>query len=251
MRRSVPQDARGDAARIDCGVHSEETRMIRLHGFAMSNYYNKVKLILLEKGVPFEEVVYLPGSADVRALSPLQKVPFLETPQGPLCESAVIAEWLEAAHPEPGLLPADPWAAAKVRELATFMELHLELVVRQVYGQAFFGGTHSEAYKARVRAQLDKNIPAFLRLARFAPYVAGAEYTLADCAAFVHLPTLALATRAVFGEDLLAQHGVDWKGYVKHLGERPAAQRVNADRKADTVSAAYIAKVSAAAARSA
>ncbi|HKB52834.1 MAG TPA: glutathione S-transferase N-terminal domain-containing protein, partial [Ramlibacter sp.] len=27
--------------------------MIQLHGFALSNYYNKVKLALLEKGVPF------------------------------------------------------------------------------------------------------------------------------------------------------------------------------------------------------
>lgn len=219
--------------------------MIRLHGFALSNYYNKVKLVLLEKGVPFEEVVYLPGSGDVRALSPLQKVPFLETPQGPLCESAVIAEWLEATCPEPRLLPADPWAAAKVRELTAFLELHLELVVRQIYGQAFFGGQHSDSYRERVRNQLERNIPAFLRLAKFGPYLAGDTYTLADCAAYVHLPTLALATQAVLGEDLLARHGVDWKAYVKLIGQRPAAQKVAADRKADTVSAQYITRVSA------
>ena len=29
--------------------------MFKLCGFAGSNYYNKVKLALLEKGVPFEE----------------------------------------------------------------------------------------------------------------------------------------------------------------------------------------------------
>ena len=29
--------------------------MITLCGFAVSNYYNKVKLALLEKGVPFNE----------------------------------------------------------------------------------------------------------------------------------------------------------------------------------------------------
>ena len=27
--------------------------VLRLHGFALSNYYNKVKLVLLEKGLPF------------------------------------------------------------------------------------------------------------------------------------------------------------------------------------------------------
>ncbi|MEO8837742.1 MAG: glutathione S-transferase N-terminal domain-containing protein, partial [Herbaspirillum sp.] len=30
--------------------------MLKLHGFSASNYYNKVKLGLLEKGIPFEEV---------------------------------------------------------------------------------------------------------------------------------------------------------------------------------------------------
>ena len=30
--------------------------MIRLYGFPASNYYNKVKMVLLEKGVPFNLV---------------------------------------------------------------------------------------------------------------------------------------------------------------------------------------------------
>ncbi len=30
-----------------------ETFMLKLYGFPLSNYYNKVKLALLEKGVPF------------------------------------------------------------------------------------------------------------------------------------------------------------------------------------------------------
>ena len=31
--------------------------MLTLVGFAVSNYYNKVKIQLLEKGVPFEEAL--------------------------------------------------------------------------------------------------------------------------------------------------------------------------------------------------
>lgn len=34
--------------------------MLKLYGFAVSNYYNMVKMALLEKGVPFEEVPFLP-----------------------------------------------------------------------------------------------------------------------------------------------------------------------------------------------
>ena len=140
--------------------------MIQLCGFAVSNYYNKVKLALLEKGIPFEEVFVMTGSKDDAVLcdSPLAKVPFLRTPQGPLCESEVIMGYLEAAFPgTPPLLPADPYAAAKVRELSTFIDLHLELVARDLYAQAFFGGSVSEDTKASVRKRLNKNIPAFQR----------------------------------------------------------------------------------------
>jgi glutathione S-transferase len=211
--------------------------MITLCGFPISNYYNKVKLALLEKGIPFEEERVMTGSKDeaVLAASPLGKVPFIRTPQGALCESQVIVDWIEAAYPNPPLIPADPFAAAKVRELATFIDLHLELVARDLYAQAFFGGTVSEGTQARVRKQLERHIPAFKRLASFSPYVAGDTFTLADCSAWVSLPLVAMATRSVYGEDLLAAQGVDWKSYVKLVGERPSAQRVAADRKADTL----------------
>jgi glutathione S-transferase len=209
--------------------------MITLHGFAVSNYFNKVKLALLEKGVPFEEAWVTTGnpSEAVLACSPLGKIPYITTEHGALCESQAIVEYLEAAYPQPPLLPPDPWQAAKVRELSTFVDLHLELVARELYPQAFFGGTVAEAVQSRVRKQLVKNIAGFARLARFSPYVAGEHFTLADCSAYVSLPLVAMATKAVCGEDLLAAAGVDWKAYVALVGQRPSAQRVSAERKRD------------------
>lgn len=208
--------------------------MLVLCGFPISNYYNKVKLALLEKGVPFSEEDVPAGSKDpaVLAASPLAKIPFIRTEQGTLCESQAILEYIESAYPQPPLLPADPFAAAKVRELVTFVDLHLELIARELYPKAFFGGTVSEGNAARVRQLLTRNIAAFQRLARFAPYVAGAEFTQADCAAWASLPVIAMATKAVYGEDLLAAAGLDWKAYQRFVGERPSAQRVTADRKA-------------------
>ena len=209
--------------------------MITLCGMCISNYYNKVKLVLLEKGIPFQEEFVRTGSKEdaVLSCSPLAKVPFIRTAGGSLCESQVIVDYLEALQPEPRLLPADPWAAAKVREVGTFVDLHLELVARELYGKAFFGGEISEANSARVRKLLEKNIAAFKRLARFAPYVAGDSFTQADCSAYVSLPLVAMASRSVLGEDLLAAAGIDWKGYVKVVGEFASAQRVTADRKAE------------------
>ena len=214
--------------------------MLVLCGFSVSNYYNKVKLALLEKGVPFSEELVKTGSRDEAVLqaSPLAKVPFIRTEHGTLCESQAILDYLEAAYANPALLPADAWQAAKVRELITFIELHLELVARELYPKAFFGGDVSDAAAQRVRKLLTKNIAGFKRLAKFAPYVAGPTFTQADCAAWVSLPLVSMATRAVYGEDLLAAAGVDWKPYVKRVGERPSAQRVTADRKADQERAA-------------
>jgi len=214
--------------------------MIVLCGFPVSNYYNKVKLILLEKGVPFSEERVKTGRQDesVLSASPLGKVPFLRTEQGTLCESQVIADYLEAAYPVPALMPADPWQAAKVRELIVFIELYLELVARELYPKSFFGGELSESASARVHKQLTKNIAGFKRLARFAPYVAGDTFTQADCAAWVSLPLVSMATRAVYGEDLLSTAGIDWKSHAKWVGSRPSAQRVSADRKADQERAA-------------
>jgi glutathione S-transferase len=213
--------------------------MLTLCGFPVSNYYNKVKMALLEKQVPFTEEKVMTKSQDatVLAASPLAKIPFIRTPHGGLCESQVIMEYIEAAYPTPALLPADPYAAAKVRELIAFIELHLELVARELYGQAFFGGAVSDSTKTRVRTQLEKNIPAFKQLAKFSPYVAGATFTQADCSAFVSLPLVGMATKAVLGEDLLLQGGVDYKPYLKLVGERPSAQRIVADRKAASVAA--------------
>jgi len=212
----------------------ETFAMITLCGSPISNYYNKVKLALLEKGVPFTEEFVPTKSTDpaVLAASPLAKIPFIRTPQGGLCESQVILEYIESAYPSPPLLPADPYAAAKVRELTLFIDLHLELVVRDLYPQAFFGGTVSDSNKARVQKQLQKNIAAFKQLARFAPYVAGDTFTQADCSAFANLPLLGMATKAVLGEDMLLAAGIDYKPYIKLVGERPAAQKVVADRKA-------------------
>lgn len=210
--------------------------MLTLCGFAISNYYNKVKLALLEKGVPFTEELVMTSSKDeaVLSASPLAKIPFLRTPQGTVCESQAMLEYVDAAFPNPPLLPADPLAAAKVRELTIFIDLHLELVARDLYPQAFFGGTVSENSQARVRKQLEKNIAGFKRLAKFAPFVAGDTFTQADCAAFANLPVVGMATKAIYGEDLLIAGGVDYKPYIKLVGERPSAQKVVADRKAAT-----------------
>jgi glutathione S-transferase len=207
--------------------------MIVLCGFAASNYYNKVKLALLEKAVPFEEKLQWPDrSTELLAKSPLGKVPYFEIDGQTLCESQVMVDYLESAYPQTPLLPKDPLAAAKVRELIQFIELHLELVARDLYGEAFFGGKASDERKALAHKQLKRSAKALAQLVSFDPYIAGSEFGLADCAAAVHLPIISMTTKAIYGEDVLADYPL--KAYLQRLAERPSVQQVSADRKENT-----------------
>jgi glutathione S-transferase len=206
--------------------------MIKLCGFAVSNYYNKVKLALIEKNIVFEEqLVWTDKSPELLARSPLGKIPYIETEQGSLCESAVILEYLENKYISLPLLPADPFLAAKNRELITFLELHLELLARDLYGEAFFGGKVTDEVKARVEKQLARNIKAFSGMVKFSPYIAGADFSLADCAAVVHFPLISMATKKIYGRDFLAD--LPTREYLGLMGQRAAVQKVNADRKAN------------------
>jgi len=207
---------------------------MKLCGIRISNYHNKVRLALLEKGVEFEENDQCPPSQEEGYLerSAMGKVPYIEVDGKTLTESQAICEYLEDTYPQKPLYPKDPWERAKVRELINYIELHVELPSRRLHKQAFYGGTVSDESKAHVERELAKGLKALAKLAKFAPAIAGPELTLADVCAFVHLPMVAVVTRLVFGRDLVDELVPQAKPYLKMLGERPNFQRVSADRKA-------------------
>ena len=207
--------------------------MLTLCGFSASNYYNKVKLALMEKQIPFEEELAWLGATNPDE-SPLGKVPYLRTKHGAISESDAIIEYVDTLSTTTPLLPSDPFAAAKVRELCVYLNLHLELVARNLYPQAFFGGKVSDATRDKTLEQLKKNIAAFAKIARFdQPFIAGDQFSMADCSAIVHLPLVSSASKIMGGTDLLADLPV--RDYLARMGERPTVQKVNADRKTNTV----------------
>ena len=218
---------------IIVSLEHELTTPITLCGFAVSNYYNKVKLSLLEKDVPFAEALVFTSQKDeMLAESPMGKVPFLRTAKGVLSESQVLTEFIEDSWPEPALYPRDAFERAKCRELIEHLELHVELPARRLYAEAFFGGTVSEETKSEVASLLEKGLKSLARLARFAPFIGGESFTHADCAAWTHLPLASQATRKIYGRDFIDEFLPQAKAYIKLVGERPHAQKVNEDRKA-------------------
>jgi glutathione S-transferase len=179
--------------------------MLKLHGFPVSNYTNMVHLALLEKGIPFEYVQTYPDqSPAVLAQSPRGKVPYLETPEGFISETSVILEYLEELGTGRHLLPTNPFERAQVRALMKEIELYLELPARSCYPEAMFGGKVPEPIKEKARVELTAGIATLGRHARFGPYVAGGEFTLADIVFLYSIEPAASVAQRLFGLDLFA-----------------------------------------------
>ncbi len=205
--------------------------MIKLCGFTASNYHNKVKFALLEKNIPFEEVITWPSKdANHLARSPMGKLPFIEIDGQTITESQVIIDYLEDAYPATPLYPSDPIARAHVRELIQYMELYLEWPTRRLYAEAFFGGKVSDETKTEVKSHLKRGVAAFAKRLKFSPFILGKDFTYADCAAFCHLPTVSQAAKSIYAEDPFADvPGL--KEFATMLRQRPHAITVNNDSK--------------------
>lgn len=206
--------------------------MIKLHGFPVSNYANMVHLALLEKGLPFEYVPAYPNQGPAfLAISPRGKVPVLETPQGYINEASVILEYLEETSPARPLLPREPQARAYVRSLMKEIELYIELPARSCFAEAFFGGRTPQAIKDRAREDLAAGFAALRRHAKFAPFVAGAEFTLADIVFLYSADLAATVAKTLFGLEPLA----DWPeaaALLARLNENPHVQAIARNREA-------------------
>lgn len=206
--------------------------MLKLYGFAVSNYYNMVKLALLEKGVPFEEVPFFAQQTpEALAISPRGKVPVLGVEQGFVNETSVILEYIEQTQPGPKLLPVDPFERAHVLALAKEIELYIELPARACYPQAFFGMPVPDAIKEKAKAELLQGIASLARHGKFAPYVAGESLSIADIY-FLYSVGLACAVgQKVFDLDLLAEFPAA-KALLARFEKNPHVQRITADREA-------------------
>lgn len=206
--------------------------MLKLYGFSVSNYYNMVKLALLEKGLPFEEVPFYPGQTpEALTISPRGKVPVLGVKQGFINETSVILEYIEQTQEGPALLPADPFQRAQVLALCREIELYIELPARTCFAEAFFGMQVPEAIKEKSKAELLLGISSLGRHGTFAPFVAGESFTIADLYFLYSLDLACGVGEKLFGLDLLAELPKA-KALLERLHEMPNAKKVAADREA-------------------
>ncbi len=206
--------------------------MLKLHGFAVSNYFNMVRMALETKAIPYEAVLRYPSQEDDwLALSPMGKVPCLETAEGCLVETTVILDYLEDHFPDQPLMPRGAFEKAQTREVMQILQLYIELPARRLYSGVFFGGQNTAAVVDDVKPVLEKGIRALKRLSRFDPYIMGGTLTAAD---FMFLYTFELArvvARKEYDWDLVA----DIEGsqaLIDLLNENASVERIAAENKA-------------------
>jgi glutathione S-transferase len=206
--------------------------MLKLYGFAVSNYYNMVKLALLEKGVPFEEVLFFGGqSPEALKKSPRGKVPTLETEHGFLSETNLILDYIEQTQVGKALLPEGVFARAKVHELAKEIELYIELPARACFPEAFFGAQVDQAIKDKAKVELLAGIATLKRNGKFSPYVAGDSLTIADVM-FCFSVDLAYAVgKKVFGIDVLEDFP-QARELLERFKNNANVQKIMADKEA-------------------
>ena len=206
--------------------------MLKLYGFSVSNYYNMVKLAVLEKGLPFEEVTFYPTpTPESLAISPRGKVPVLGVDAGFINETAIILEYLEQTQKGTPLLPSDPFERAQVLAIAKEIELYIELPGRACYGEAFFGMSLPEAIKEKTRTELQLGFAALGRHGKFAPYVAGDRLSIADLYFLYSVPLACAVGQKLFGIDLLAEMP-QAKALLEKLEQNPHVQKIAADKEA-------------------
>jgi len=88
---------------------------MKIYGFPLSPFVRKVLVAAHEKGLAFELIPANPSqpTEDFLKVSPFSKIPALSDGDFCLADSTAIVTYLEAKHPEPPLLPAEPQARGR------------------------------------------------------------------------------------------------------------------------------------------
>ncbi len=166
---------------------------LALYGHPFSSYTQKVLIALYENGTPFEFRCLGPDTpqhaAEWLRRWPLRKFPLLLDGERQIVETSIIIEYLQLAHPGPvRLLPADPMAALDVRFLDRFFDLHVMDPVQHAVGGALTGDPVKRQEGLALASERLERAYAWLELQLTGgTWAAGADFTLADCAAATSL----------------------------------------------------------------
>lgn len=162
--------------------------MIRLFEYPPSSNCQKVRLVLAEKGLPYESVMINLRKNEQKnpqylKINPYGLVPAMEDEGIVMYESTIINEYLEERYPQNPLLPKELGRRVAVRILEDFRDSHLYPAMK-VISAATRGVPKAQWDRVKIDAAFESIAPLFQRLEEALAgqdYLVG-DYSLADIA---------------------------------------------------------------------
>lgn len=162
---------------------------MKLYSFFRSSASYRVRIALALKGLRYETVsVPMRDQShrkdSYRQVNPQMRLPTLELDDGThLIQSLAIIEYLDAVHPEPQLIPAEPLLRARVNAVAQIIGCDIHPLnntgVRGVLASKF-GASEQVLDQEWTPHWIREGFSAIERLIEPGPYAFGGSITIAD-----------------------------------------------------------------------
>lgn len=162
--------------------------MLTLHEHPFASYCWKALIALYEREVPFEPQLVLGAAdrADLARLWPPASIPVLVDGETGLTvpESTAVVEYLDGFGAAPPLVPADPVAALQSRLWDRVLDGQVMTPMQKIVADALRPeGAEDPHGVAAARGELERSYELLDAHLAGQRWVAGDEFSLADCAA--------------------------------------------------------------------
>lgn len=186
-----------------------------------SPYARKVRIALIEKGIPFELKTEVPwdSTTETPRYNPLEKLPVLITDSGEgIYESRFILEWLEVKHPLIPLLPHDEDGRLAARQMEVLADGVCDAFVLLFFEMKREPEKQSPEWIARQRRKIDGGLREIARRIGKREFAVGNRFGLADIAAATVVGYLSVRFPDL---DWRSQHP-DLAAYSDRMEQRPS-----------------------------
>ncbi len=157
-------------------IITNKRSVMTLYSGATDLHSHRVRIVLAEKGVPYEVInVETRGKPeDLLELNPYGSIPTLVDRELALYESSIITEYLDERFPHPPLMPVYPVARAKARLIIHRFDREWSPLIRKLETGKM---VDTRAAAKELSGYLAQLVPVF----QSSPYFLGEEFTLVDC----------------------------------------------------------------------